>query len=95
MDMMDIRPTPRFIAMVYGAIEHDPTESWTCDRATGRICKVREDGPGLVALIDHFEHAMPDAASIERSVPKCWPEPESALGFVCPGPDQLIPALRA
>jgi hypothetical protein len=93
-EMMDIRPTPRFVARVYAAIENDPTESWTCDRQTGRITKTREAGPGLVALLRHFERAMADASdAIERDVPKWWPEDESALGFVCPPPGQLLPAL--
>jgi hypothetical protein len=92
---MDIRPEPRFIAMLYAAIEYDRAASWICDRATGRITKVREGGPSLMAVIARFADERPhDAAAIERDIPEDWPEDESSLGFVCPGPHQLIPALR-
>lgn len=81
---MDIRPTPRFCALIYSAIEHDPTGSWSCNRATGVINKDRDDGPYLSALIRHFEHTRPDdVVAIERDVPERWPDDESSLGFVC------------
>ena len=32
---------------------------------------------------------------INRDVPEHWPDNEADLGFVCPLPSQLIPAMQA
>ena len=94
MTMIDIRPTPRFVAILYAALE-EPHSGWTCDRLAGTFGPTDVLERTLMGTVYAFMEENPDTVErINRELPEAWPDNEADLGFVCPKPAYLIPLMR-
>lgn len=91
---IDIRPTPRFAAILYAAMEA-PHSGWICDRMAGTFTQINVGERSLMGTYYAFIEENPNAVErINREVPEQWPDNEADLGFVCPKSSYLVPAMQ-